>query len=129
MNITLTDKEVRAAITEYLDRLHIAIPTNDPFVVEVDDAGLVSAKIEGAQLIFSSAPVKHAVAPPVEEEIEEDEDLSGFSGPDGGLGAAVSSAKGGWGLSTASTSLKALGKKNPADYMDEIGEPTPIGRY
>lgn len=129
MNITLTDKEVRAAITEYLDRLHIAIPTNDPFVVEVDDRGLVSAKIEGAQLIFSSAPARPTVVQPIEEETEEDEDLSGFSGPDGGLGAAVSSAKGGWGLSTSSTSLKALGKKNPADYMDEIGEPTPIGRY
>ena len=128
MNITLTDKEVRAAITEYLDRLHIAIPTNDPFVVEVDDEGLVSAKIEGAQLVFGTAPAKAFVPPPVEEEVEEDEDLSGFSGPDGGLGAAVSSAKGGWGLSTSSTSLKALGKKDPSDYMDEIGEPMSIGR-
>lgn len=128
MNITLTDTEVRSAIKKYLSSLHISVPTDKDFVVEVDDLGLVCAKIEGAQLVFANTPEPTPVVEP-EPVAEVNEDLSEFSGPSGSLGTALDRQRSTWGLSTASTSLSALGKKNPADYLDEIGEPSPIGRY
>lgn len=132
MNITLTDTEVREAITKYLSSLHITVPTDKDFVVEVNDLGLVCAKIEGAQLVFAPTPeptpIPHSPVARYEPEPQA-EDLSEFSGPAGPLGAAIDRQRTSWGLSTASTNLMALGKKDPADYLDEIGDPSPSGRY
>lgn len=126
MNITLTDLEVRAAIKNYLEALHVVIPTDTPFMVEVDSQGTVSAKIEGATFVFAPDPAQRIFSPPPSLQVEEAvaEDLSGFNGPEGNLGVAIEKQHRSWaGRSSASTSLSALGKQDPSDYMDEIGEP------
>ena len=129
MNITLTEEEVRTAIISYLENLHVIVPADKPFVVEVDSQGRVCARIEGAQLIFDTGPKMPPATVDTAEAEEVYEDLGEFSGPEGSLGTAIDKQRSNWGLSTSSTSLTALGKRNPADYLDEIGEPSPIGRY
>lgn len=126
MNITLTDEEVRTAIVNYLEALHVTIPTKQNLVVEADAEGRVCAKIEGAQLLFAPEP-KQAQSYQQEQQIAH-EDLSDLVGPDGNLGAVIDSQRKAWGVNQSSTSLAALGKADPADFSDEIGDPWPLGR-